>query len=273
MKTGRKAAQAKRPHAGEAKPAPAGQAARGTQKRRPTPRTERARLMARALGMSQRAIKSDGPNIERCLGFVVDMLAEGVAAMRAAPGTLEYQAALANVWCGMCGKVDFVAKWTRRVRGDKGVEKLTRVPMSPAETSNLVHGLLADALAVVGVHRPKSYEWIKGLPLDDRAQISVLTDFVVKQTCWDANATTDKAAFFAEYLAWLDRAKSADPKRYGAARPLTLKALASQINLSLATSNTRPERKGEKRPEAWKGIRLLRPSPESGESSSSKRSR
>ncbi|MBN2574926.1 MAG: hypothetical protein JXP73_10215 [Deltaproteobacteria bacterium] len=218
--------------------------------------------MAGALAMAAYALEEDrGPRTAMLLGFVVDKLAEGIAAMQPAPGSPEYQAALGSVWAGMRGKDAFVAKWDPIVRGERGAVAVLGPPL-PAERAKFMHGLLADALAVAGVNRPESFEWIRGLPADHGAALSVLADFLVERTCWDAGAETPKATLHAAYAKWLKAAKVAHPERYADAEVLTFNAFCRELNLSLAVQDARPERKGEARPRTWKGIRLLPPTGE-----------
>jgi len=227
----------------------------------PEARTTRARLMVEVQAMADYAIDGQGPRTAMLLGFVVDMLAEGIAAMQAAPGSPGYPAALAGVWSRVKGKAAFVAKWDPLVRGEHGAVAVLGPPL-PAERAKFLHGLLADALDVVGVHRPESFEWIRGLPGGHGAAVSVLGDFVVERTRWDADAETPKADLHSAYVQWLEAAKVAHPERYGDAEELTFKAFCCELNLSLVVQDARPERKGEARPRTWKGIRLLPPTKE-----------
>jgi hypothetical protein len=233
----------------------------------PKARTARARLMAEVQAMAEFAIEGYRPGREKRVGrplnYIVDKLAEGIAAMRAAPDSLEYQVALARVYSGMRGGAAYVSKWEKRIRAawceyDVDVRKLG-AGTKPTDDSKFMHGLLGDALEVVGVHRPDSNGWIKGLPKNDGAHISVLGDFRVERCCWDADAETSKADLHAEYLKWLDAAKKVHPERYRESKSLKLKRFATEFNLSLATFEG--QRCNEKvsigRQHTWKGIRIL----------------
>ena len=241
----------------------------------PEARTARARLMEEVRGMAEFAIEAYRPGPEKKIGqplvYMVDMLAEGIAAIEAekkgaAPRSVEYQVELCKVYGGICGRMEYVTKWEKRIRAawhehDVCVRKFGAAD-KPADDAKFMHGLLADALDVVGLHRPESNDWIKGLPKKDGARISVVGDFLVERCCWDATANTAKATLHAAYVQWLKAAKTAHPERYDEAEELTLDAFAREMNLSQAVQNTRPETKGEARPRTWKGIRLLPPTSE-----------
>ena len=226
----------------------------------PEPKTPRARLMQVVRGMAEFAIEAyrPGPVVGQPLRYILDELAEGIAAMRAAPGSLEYQVALAGVYSGMRGDAVYVAKWEKSIRE---AWRKYEVGTKPADDPKLIHSLLADALKVVGVLKPR--DWIKGLPADHREQRSVLGDFRVERCDWDEGTETAKAALYDEYVKWLAAAKLAHPERYGNSEPLKMKAFARELNLSLATIEARPHLKWtEERKETWKGIRILPPGEE-----------
>jgi hypothetical protein len=245
----------------------------------PEARTARARLMEEARELALYAMRNLGePTAD--LGFIVDKLAEGIARMEAetAGDKTTFDAALTRVWCkpnfGL-NRNAFAKNWDTRIRRawreyEIEVKLLEEQPdpgiaaTEPADDPKLMHGLLADALDVVGVHRPESNKWIKGLPAKHSAAVSVLIDFVVERCCWDATAETAKADFHAEFLKWLEAAKAAHPKRYAGAEKLGLKAFATEINLSLTTAEgpRLNEKQSIGRGHTWKGIRLLPPSNE-----------
>lgn len=245
----------------------------------PEARTPRARLMGMAREWAMYAMRNLGePTVD--LEFIVENLADGIARMEAetAGDKTTFDAALLRMWClpnfgANCAT--FAKTWEARIRQawrEYEVNEEVRLPeehpapdrtaTEPADDPKLMRELLADALDVVGVHRPESNDWIKGLPIEGSKVVSVLVDFVVERTRWDATAETSKAALYADYVQWLEAAKVAHPERYGDAEKPTLKVFCREVNLSLTVQDARPERKGEARPRTWKGIRLLPPTSE-----------
>lgn len=254
----------------------------------PEARTARAKRMEEVRGSVVYAVENRGAGTSDLLGYVLDKLVEVVAELEAAEtpdNANALTAALAKVWCTPSlapNREAFVVKWSERIReawreyeGEAArdlrrvetqigpVREPPRHATKPAEDPKLVRALLADALDIVGIHRPASFDWIKGLPVGHGEQRSVLADFRVERACWDATAETSKVALHHEYEMWLAAAKEAHPERYDTAEPLTLNAFTREMNLSLAVSDVRPAEKGEKRdPRCWKGVRILPPSAE-----------
>ena len=166
----------------------------------------------------------------------------------------------------------FESKWMeniRREKHDRAVDarlladnpRLGSGFAKPGDDSKFVNAILIDALDVIGVARPLSFNWIKGLPRGRDPRVSALVDFAIERCVWDATLEVQKREAYAAYLTWLATAKSADPRKYGG-EPLTMKAFAVEINKSLWAADGRPHEKGKTRQRTWKGLGLASASSE-----------
>jgi len=259
----------------------------------PEPKTARARLMVTAKGMAEFAIEAYRPGPEKAVGqplvSILDALVEEIAKMEAEEAEnkvkteeqrLEWtmkggrQGAEWTALAKLCCKPElqknrgvFSPRWEGRIckawLDYESKVKRGRRATKPSDDPKFMRRLLADALRTVGEEKP--FDWIKGLPANNRAQVSVLGDFRVERCGWDETKETLKDELHAEYLEWLEAAKATHPERYGTIEPLSMKAFAREFNLSWGTRESRTRHKQDvarERKETWRGIYILPPSDE-----------
>ena len=259
----------------------------------PEPKTPRARLMQVVRSRAEFAIEVYRPGPKKAAGRllvgILDVLVEGLAEMEAEEAekkvkTEEQRAewemkggrrgAKLTALAGVGRKPNlrkhrsaFSPRWEERIykvwRDHEAKVKRGRPATKPSADPKFMRRLLADALRTVGIEKP--FEWIKGLPADNRAQVSVLGDFRVERCGWDETKVTLKADLHAEYWEWFKAAKTAHPERYGTIEPLKFNAFARAFNSSWGTREARTTHKQDvkkDRKDTWKGIHILPPSKE-----------